>query len=111
MKILIPEDRETMLNQVVNRPLLDGDRIYLLRHFKIVEERGKRYVTECVMHGYHTEGRFVGVFNEDATEKYVLQTNLYQLRNNWEVFKQQLKAYGYKVIPIATPQNQMQTNE
>lgn len=113
MREVINQKILTTLKTLKNKLILDDyNTLYVIKDFKYVKEmsvpkkpifggeavsKEKIILTEIKIIGYNGDGKFMGTFNEDWCTTFIATRNLYYYRNNWEKFKEQLKAFGFKV--------------
>jgi hypothetical protein len=123
MKIKIKEVDVLMLKTLQGKMLLKIDtahshRLYVIMNFKISEEsetvvhkkgfwkktttetiEKQLYLTAADVNAWHSQGKFLGTLSDESAE-WLLRRDLYDLRQNWIDFCDQLKAFGLKVVEI-----------
>ena len=122
MKIKIKETDVLMLNQLKGKMLLKVDtahshRLYTIMRYKTEEitetvmekpsiwkkavpvQKTQLYLTGADVNAWHSQGKFLGTLSDESAE-WLLRRDLYDLRQNWIDFCDQLKAFGLKVVEI-----------
>jgi hypothetical protein len=122
MKIKITESDILTLKTLKGKMLLKSDtnRLYTIMNFKTIEEaeivvkkhgfwkktttstvEKQLYLTAVDVNAWHSTGKFLGTLSDDSAE-WLVRRDLYQLRQNWTDFCDQLQAFGLKVVEIPT---------
>ena len=70
--------------------------------FKSDEIVKVKYLTSLDLVGYNEKKKFVGTVSEDLIQADFVWRDLYKLRQDWNIFKEQLGALGLKVEKINT---------
>lgn len=98
MKIKTYKSDIDIFNNVKGLFLLYRTRIIVLRDFKYVMEKTKPvknflgytpkpkeiyYITQFILEGYHTEGDFIGTYDDEFCKTVIGTVNFYTLKNNW----------------------------
>jgi predicted YcjX-like family ATPase len=120
MKIKITESDVLTLSNLKGKILLTSDthRMYTIMRFKveeasetIVHKHGfwkktttttvekQLYLTAADVNAWHSQGKFLGTLSDESAE-WLLRRDLYDLRQNWIDFCDQLKAFGLQVVEI-----------
>ena len=116
MKIKIDQQFELKLNQSKGKIVMSSQgKLFLLSDFTIIEEdltvtKGlfkktsevirQKYLTKIDINSYHSTGKFLGVLTDEAASIFIYSYDFYKMRENWNVFKDVLKAFGLQVIRI-----------
>lgn len=116
MKIKVSTAFLLMLETVKGKMLMETYcRLYNITNFTVLEEpltitRGifmktsetinQKYITSIDISCYHSEGKFLGVLNDEASADFIQSHDFYKMRNNWEDFKVTLEAFGMQVVVI-----------
>ncbi len=113
MKIAVDDNNILVFEKNKNCLLMDRERLYVLSNYEITEEGvvekrlfGKnrtykqKYITDATILTYHTSGDFIGVFDEQATTRFLIYQDLFELKHNYNKFKRMLKAFGFTIEKI-----------
>lgn len=114
----LTEQKQTMLGVLKGKMLMRNNVLYKIEDFTVeeVKEDGgttifgrkrplkvKLILTNITIRAYHGDGKFLGYVSESDCSYILSVFNLYALRNVWENFNEQLKAFGLEVHEIKTP--------
>ena len=58
------------------------------------------YLTELCIKGYNRNGKFLGTFTNNGAWRLVYFLNLYDCKQNWLDFKDELKSFGFEITRI-----------
>jgi hypothetical protein len=111
MRELISQKTLTMLNVLKNKLLMYDDKLFVVKNFtteKVTvtpkntifsssKPKEKIYLTSIKIVGYNKDGKFIGISDDDWSISFITIYNLYRFRETWENFKEQLKAFGFKI--------------
>ncbi len=119
VNIKISENKETELNCLKDKMLMKNNFLYCIEDYKVEEimEKQKKtlfgrhrplkkalYVTDMTLRAYNGNGKFLGYMREDACYRFLIYYNLYNFHETWVKFLEQLKAFGFEVKKIETPE-------
>lgn len=124
MKIKV-SDSDILQFEVVKDKLLmnSSGKIFRLVDFKVIEEDltvktgffkkdikviRQKYLVEYIVQSYHTQGKFVGILTDEATNVFLYTQNLYKMRQNWVDHLEMLKAYGMQVTYLLSETQEQQ---
>lgn len=121
MKINVSTQDELMIKQVLKKMLMKSDgRLFIIdevsfEDLDVTKTTGflkktsttikKRFITGAKIYSYHTEGKFLGTLTDDSAEQFLRYYNFYELRKQYEDFKEMLKAFGFEIQPIVEEQS------
>ena len=113
MKIAVNDNDVLALEKNKNCLLMDRGRLYILSDYEITEEEvvekrlfrknrtyKQKYITDATILVHHTIGDFIGVFDEQATIRFLVYRDLFDLKHNYIEFKRMLKAFGFTIEKI-----------
>jgi hypothetical protein len=95
---------------VVDKVKFEESQVDVKKLFKKTKEtKTVKFLVEAEVLCYNARGKFVGVLNEEATERFMRWYNLDALRQNWRDFKEELLAFDLeikKVEKVESPEEQ-----
>jgi len=110
MKIEISDAKKIELERNIKNMLFGNGRVHVLRSIKIESKVTKglfsrqdittHYITDAEVHMWHSQSKFVGILSERSTKEFLQEANLYAMRKNWLMMKEQIEGFGFKITPF-----------
>ena len=114
MKIKISRADLTMLEFVKDKMLMRHGYLYVIKDFTVINNKiprktfwGKHkpledrfYLTEITILCIHPRANFLGSLSAKDAEYFLLSEDLYELHNNWNIFKVNLGKFNHKIIKL-----------
>jgi hypothetical protein len=110
MRIETDNHQITMLNVLKDKLLLSSlGQIFVIKDFTIenfIEDRlfGRKktvkYITDFKIEIYNDYAKFLGLLSGNSCESVLHRYDLYMMRQQWINFMEQLKAFGFQIVPV-----------